>query len=226
MSQSESTFASMYIVPSPPPGQPGTRWRLADNLRDWLHDHGYEHDAAHGVWVRWEDVAQRCDVGEDHTWVFMMLRTADLLDAEAARLERDMRTTGAPLKLWAVLREGGPVVLREQGALDATALEEREFWSEDRVLFTIYAYTELHALYLLAVDFTQRPAPEQRPATAPLPPDYEVPITELLEYLAYDEGEDRWDIADATHRLAHMPLDRYRLVPSTVMTLNEEERHR
>lgn len=267
-----STFASMYITPSPPFGQPGMRWTLADNLRDWLHENGYVHDGEHGVWVCWDKVARRSDLYRDHAWVFLMMRTADVLDAEVVRLERDMRATGAPLRVWAVLREGGPVSgagsgsassgeraprdLRtplvvplegegqatELGAVDdedndggwteveeATPgrdggwLGEGDIWDEDRILFTIYAYNELHALYLFALDFTQKQSPDQNPRNAPMPADYQVPVVELLEYLGFNEQSGCWDIAEATHRLAHIPLDRYRLLPSSVMTLNEEE---
>jgi hypothetical protein len=241
----------MYITPSPPFGQPGMRWTLADILRDWLHENGYVHDSEHGVWVCWDEVARRSDLFRDHAWVFLMMRTADVLDAEVVRLERDMRAAGAPLRLWAVLREGGPVSgagsrkdsERERssdaegsegvgtGSGSVTASSDRwkgegEFWDEDRILFTIYAYNEMHALYLFALDFTQKQSPDQNPQNAPMPADYQVPVVEVLEYLGFNEQSGRWDIAEATHRLAHIPLDRYRLLPSSVMTLNQEEQQK
>jgi hypothetical protein len=221
-------FASMYDL-SAPPGRlrsAGDRWKLADNLRDWLEEAGYEYDAGRGWRLARplpEEASSPFQLADATTsaWVFALLRTADLLDAEVARLEHDMREIRAPVRQWAVLREGGPgQLLREEGECgdDGGAAG---FWDQDRVLFTIHAYTELHALYLFAVDFTQRPSSEH-PRDVPLPPDYQVHIADLLEYLARDDT-GRWDILHATRRLAEIDLERYRLVPCSNCTLNDEE---
>lgn len=243
MSTSPSLIG-MYVPPSTAPsGSPGDRWRLSDNLRDWMSAEGYVFDATYG-WFSAEACAQRCDVEGEHAWIFTMMRVADMLDAEALRLERDMCDAGAPVLKWSVLREGGG----EAAALGAGARREEEVeegeegeveeeeaeavggavdWNEDRVLFDIYAYTPLHALYLFLVDFTQPHCPSGRPGDARLfPADYEVPVVEVLENLAYDAERRRWDLLGAPRRMADMDLGRYRLIPANTLDLNREEYRR
>lgn len=119
------------------------------------------------------------------------------------------------MRLWAVMREGGG--LAEAGEVEG----DPEYWAQDRILFTIYAYTELHALYLFVLDFTQAPDALE-PNDVIFPQDYQVPVTQLLETLAWDEDHGRWDIMGASRRLADIDLDRYRLVPSQLLDLNDE----
>lgn len=212
-------LTSMYTLPTlAPRGDPGSRWRLSESLRDWLQASGYRRDpSGSGGWVKEAPPdatpASPLQAAAEATRIFMLMRVADLLDAEAARLERDMREARAPVKTWMVLREGGG---------DLAAAGDRADWREDRALMTIYAYTELHALYLFLLDFTQPPSPDQ-PPSAVVPDDYHVPIADVLEVLAWDEHAGRWDLADATERLAAMDLGLYRLLPFHDICLNDEE---
>lgn len=225
-----SSLRSMYAPPSTaPPGAPGSRWRVSDNLRDWMRGQGYVFHPVDG-WGGPPVAAQRCDVEAEHAWAFMMLRAADLLDAEASRLERDMRADLAPLRKWSVVREGGG----EEEARGGGGGEEGEEgeargggapvdWNEDRVLFDIYAYTPMHAIYLFLLDFTQPLSDDICGTTNAFPADYAVPVAEVLQHLAYDKARQRWDLLGVTRRLADMDLGRYRLVPGNVLDLNREE---
>jgi hypothetical protein len=208
----------MYRLPSiAPAGPPGSRWRLSDSLRDWLAAHGYRQDAA-GVWecapaASGMGTAELMMRAAESERVAMMMRAADLLDAEASRLERDMREARAEVKPWVVVREGGG---------DLQAAGNRADWSRERVLMTIFAYTELHALYLFALDFTQAQSPDH-PSHAALPDNYTVPIADVLDALAWDEDAGCWDVAGAAGRLRTLDLGLYRVLPSQDVCLNDEE---
>lgn len=294
---------SVDIVPQRAPNKQGSRWLLAEILRDWLRDNGYKYVAGYGwqgrqqqqhqeeaaeegevdeeeeeddddAWARAEwgrdhaakrgrkattfereqdlarddryerlmrgevlsdspssrdscSSAESCcsaslrprprprSPAEDTTWVYMLLKVADLIDAEMNRLERNLRYRLDPVRVWSVMREGGAVEQAGPGP-------EPDWWAQDVMLMNLFAYNLPHALYILLVDFTQPPDAGQPPDTT-FPLDYNVPIVDVLEWLARDEHTGAWDLVGATDRLVRMDLGRFRLVPSYFLSLNREE---
>jgi hypothetical protein len=219
----------MYTAPS----CSDSHWSLAGVLRAELAGRGYTELPEYG----WQ--------GADHAetaWLYALLKTADLLDAEFRRLERSMLSTRAAVKSWSVLREGGldegeeeeecaaglePGEVPEETAWPSQAQASplpAGFWDEDRILLKVYAFNEAHALYLFALDFTQ-PLAADHPREMPFPPRYRMSVVELLDGLMRDERSGLPELTGVVQRMVSMDLGRYRLVPCYDLDLNKEMWH-
>lgn len=192
-------------------------WSLYEVLERALQARGYREIAGYG----WQAGST-----DETAWVYALLKTADMLDSEIRRLEHDMRRAGAPLRKWCVLREGGAAAAAAaEPSVQPEACSEGgdDYWLEDRVLMDIYAYNEAHAIYLFALDFVQ-PLVPNHPSDEPFPADYMVDVIDLLDEVMHDE-DGHVQITAAMRRFVDMDLGNYRLVPSYMLVLNEEERH-
>jgi hypothetical protein len=212
----------------------GDMWYLADVLSAELRRRGYAEVPEYG----WQGRDS-----EETAWLYALFKTADAMDAEFRRLESDMRRRQAPIRSWAVLREGGPAEgddaaeEREEGEVDeedevgdegqegGEASERGEQaedkWLDDRILMQVFAYNEAHAVYLLLLDFTQPPSKIHPPAY-PFPPDYSMGVVEVLDNVMRD-ASGRVCIRDVVRRMVDMDLGKYRLIPCYRLDLNKEE---
>jgi len=194
--------------------RPGDRWSLGDILCDWMQVKGY-------AWC--EERGALAGSAEESAWLRLLSHVAAILDTHFRRLEQDMLGRGELVRSWVLVREGGPVRAEIPSGMSLLVVDNcLSRWYEDHALVNIFAFNELHALYVLLIDCTQPPS-RSHPVSTPFPADYFLDITDVLTFLATDEDSGEWDVSGALTRLAAIDLENYKLVRSYgFMDLNRE----